>query len=195
LLYYLGLLTIKDHDLGIPVLGIPNLVVEKLYFDYFRELLDAELEMPEPLAVQHLVLEMARHNRPEPLMALVAETLVKASARDFIHLNETGVKMILMSYLHASQLYYLRSEPEAEQGYIDLWLMRKPPIETPYQFIFELKFLKKQAASRLAASAEAGRAQLRRYLSDPAMQSEPNLRGWLVVFVGTELQLMEEVTS
>ena len=39
LIFYMGLLTIQGSDLGYPLLGIPNAVVEKLYFDYFREVI------------------------------------------------------------------------------------------------------------------------------------------------------------
>ena len=126
-------------------------------------------------------------------MALVTSTLEEASARDFIHLNETGVKMILMSFLHASQIFFLRSEHEESQNYVDLLLLHKPPIVTPYQFVFELKYLKKKDATRLETAVEEGRTQLRRYFSLPELQSQPNLRAWLFVFVGTELRVSEEV--
>ncbi|MDX2283066.1 MAG: AAA family ATPase [Bacteroidia bacterium] len=194
LLYYLGLLTIRGAELGTPLLGPPNLVVEKLYFDYFSELMERQLSgLPRALAVQDLVREMAIHNRPQPLLELAASTLEQASNRDLIHLNETGIKMILMSYLHAAQLYFLRSEREAVQGYVDLLLLRRPPVETPCQFVFELKYLKRKDAGQLEQALETGRAQLRRYFRDPELQAEPNLRAWLAVFVGTELKAAEEV--
>ena len=195
LLYYLGLLTMQGTRLGMPRLGVPNLVVEKLYFDFLLEQLHQELDLPPALNVQQLVLEMAEHNRPEPLLELVAQTLGQVSNRDLIHLNETGIKMILLSYLHASQLYYLRSEHEAERGYVDLLLLRKPPIETPYQFVFELKHLKQKDAHLLEAALTEGRAQLQRYQQAEELQAQPNLRTWLAVFVGTELRVVEEVSG
>ncbi|MEM6264027.1 MAG: AAA family ATPase [Bacteroidota bacterium] len=194
MLFYLGLLTIKDKNLQLAVLGIPNLVIEKLYFDFFRELIESKLEERGfEINIQEAVYTLAENNQPLPLLELVTDTLKQISNRDLIHFNETGLKMVLLSYLHMAQLYTLRSEHEAERGYVDLLLLRQPAIETPYQFAFELKYLKQKDASKLAKVTEEGRIQLRRYLSAPELQSQPNLRAWLVICIGTEIKVIEEV--
>ncbi|MEM6262802.1 MAG: AAA family ATPase [Bacteroidota bacterium] len=194
MLFYLGLLTIKGDDFQRSILGIPNLVIEKLYFDFFQALIDARIEQnTDALDVQEVIYDMARTNQPRPFLELVVDTLTQVSNRDLIHFNETGLKMILLCNLHTAQIYTLKSEYESGRGYLDLLLLRQPPIDTPYQFAFELKHLKQNQSAQLKTVAAEGRAQLRRYLKAKGLQAQPNLRAWLVVFVGTEMKLLEEV--
>lgn len=42
LLFYLGLLTIKDEDFGDVILGTPNNAIRELYFDFYGERLKEE---------------------------------------------------------------------------------------------------------------------------------------------------------
>jgi hypothetical protein len=88
----------------------------------------------------------------------------------------------------------LRSEPEVARGYVDLLLLHKPPIDTPHQFVFELKYLKQKDAHLLEQAVAEGHSQLRRYFDAPEMQREPNLKAWLAVWVETELTVLEEVS-
>ncbi|MEM6262395.1 MAG: AAA family ATPase [Bacteroidota bacterium] len=194
LMFYTGLLTIKQVKYNFSILGIPNLVIEKLYFDFFRELIEDRLDKRSlGLDIQSTVLELSDNNQPKPLFELVANTLNQLSNRDFLHFNETGLKMVMLSYLHMTQMYTLQSEYEANRGYVDLLLLHRPPINTPYQFAFELKYLKQKESAQLETALEEGRAQLRRYLTSEALQTQPDLRAWLVVFVGTEMKVVEEV--
>ncbi len=150
LLYYTGLLTIRGNQLGIPKLVIPNKVIEKLYYDYFGDFISRQTEQrPAELRVQDAVVELAEHNDPQPLLDLVADTLKQLSGRDWMPFNESTVKAILVSYLHASPLYFIQSEPEFEQKYVDLLLQRREPFPAPHQFVFELKYLKKKDAQHL----------------------------------------------
>ena len=103
--------------------------------------------------------------------------------------------MILLSYLYSSQLYYLRSEHEVGQGYVDLLLLRRQPYPAPHQFVFELKYLKKKDADKLEAALAAGRDQLRRYMQREELRHETSLRAWLAVYVGAELAQVEEVSA
>ncbi|MDX2245280.1 MAG: AAA family ATPase [Bacteroidia bacterium] len=194
LLFYMGLLTIQDVDMGDTNLRIPNTVVEKLYFDYFRDWISENLKSDaDRTDVQEVIREMARYNQPSPLMELIAATLNQLSNRDFLQFNETSLKMMLMSYLHPSQLFYLRSEHESGRGYVDLILLRRPPLPVPHQFAFELKYLKKKDARQLPEIIEAGRKQLRQYLQNPELRDETDLHPWLVIFAGTKLVHLEEL--
>ena len=194
LLYYTGLLTIKGQDLGESILGIPNKVIEKLYYQYFGDLLHEQLaETPSPLDLQGAVRTLARHNDPYPLLSLVCDTLAELSNRDARPGNEATVKAILVSYLYASQLYFIQSEPEFGRKYVDLLLQRREPFPAPHQFAFELKYLKKQEAQRLEAVVAEAQAQLQGYLQSELLRSLPDLRAWVVVFVGTEVGYAAEV--
>jgi hypothetical protein len=194
LLYYMGMLTIKGEKLGIPLLGIPNKVVEALYYGYFRDLMNRHMEaIPEELEVQDKVLQLAENNDPSPFLHLIASTLKALSKRDFLQFTECSLKAIFVSYLHASQLYLIQSEPENRSGYADLLLLRREPFPAPYQFVFELKYLKKKNAYQLKAKVEEGRMQLQGYLREEPLRSLPDLKAWLVVFAGNGIVHVEEV--
>ena len=194
LLYYTGLLTIKGQDLGEAILGIPNKVIEKLYYQYFGDLLNEQLtETPSPLDLQGAVRTLARYNDPQPLLQLVSDTLAQLSNRDAIPLNEHTIKSIMVSYLHASQLYFIQSEPEFDQKYVDLLLLKREPFPAPHQFAFELKYLKKHEAQRLETVVAEAREQLQGYLQSELLRSLPDLRAWVVVFVGAEVGYVGEV--
>ncbi|GAB4410500.1 MAG: ATP-binding protein [Bacteroidia bacterium] len=194
LLYYAGMLTMRGNQLGIPKLVIPNKVIEKLYYDYFGDFIARQTEQrPAELRVQDAVVELAMHNGPHPLLVLVSDTLLKLSNRDWLQFDEASIKAILVSYLHAAQLYFIRSEPEFEQRYVDLLLQRREPFPAPHQFAFELKYLKKKDAGRLDEVVAEARTQLQGYLQSELLRSLSDLRAWVVVFVGTEVGYAGEV--
>ena len=196
LLYYTGLLTIRGNQLGIPKLAIPNKVIEKLYYDYFGDFIAQQAEQrPAELRVQDVVVELAMHNDPQPLLALVSDTLQQLSNRDWRPFNESTVKAILLSFLHASQLYFIQSEPEFGQKYVDLLLQRREPFPAPHQFAFELKFLKQKDAHRLDETVAEAREQLQGYLQTELLRSLTDLRAWVIVFVGAELGYAGEVEA
>ncbi len=196
LLYYMGLLTIKGQDLGEVILGIPNKVIEQLYYQYFTELLREQLEeVPSPLDLQAAVRTMARHNDLRPLNDLVCDTLRQLSSRDFIQFNEASLKAIFISYLHSSQLYLIQPEQEVFPGYVDLLLRRREPFPAPHQFVFELKYLRKKEADRLDQVAAEARTQMQGYLQSKLLRDMPDLRAWVIVFVGTEVGVVEEVAK
>lgn len=78
---------------------------------------------------------------------------------------------------------------------MDLLLLRRPPFSAPHQFAFELKFLHQKKAAELPATIDEDRAQLRRYLNREDLRRLQGLKAWLLVFVGTELRHLEEVSE
>lgn len=194
LLYYMGLLTIRGHRLSLTSLGIPNQVIRKLYFDYFGEWVNSRIESPpNSLKLQEAMLGLAEHNRPRPLLEIVAQTLQQLSNRDWLQFDEKHVKMVLVSYLYSSALYFIKSEFESGQKYLDILLLRRPPFPAPYQFAFELKYLRQKDAAKLPEKIEEGRKQLQIYLREPDLSELESLKAWLIVFVGPELKHIEEV--
>ena len=195
LLFYMGLLTIKEADLSQVALQIPNEVIRELYFQYFLEQLqlrnDLEIAGPD---VRATVLELAKHNNPQPLISLLEKTLGELSNRDWPGFGEKHLKSILISYLYTTGIYHIQSEPEFSQQYADLLLRRRPPYEPPYQFMIELKFLYKKDAAKADEITAKGREQLKAYLAAEEVQKLENLRAWLWVFVGTEAVVVEEIT-
>ncbi|TAE47441.1 MAG: AAA family ATPase [Bacteroidetes bacterium] len=196
LLYYMGMLTIKGIDLAEVRLGIPNAVIQQLYFRYFAQLIREHIEKPvQSIEVNAAVREMARQNNPRPLIEIVSDALQQLSNRDWIQFDEKHVKMVLISYLHSSQLYFIKSEFESGQKYIDVLLLRRDPFPAPYQFAFELKYLKQKDAHQLPQTISTGREQLQGYLQKEELSSLSDLKAWLMVFIGGEIAHLEEVST
>ena len=194
LLFYMGLLTIKEAYRSGVHLQIPNDVIRQLYFQYFRDLLDRRLEFrTETKKVDMAVEALAWDNHPQPLIDLLSNTLQQLSNRDWPGFSEKHLKTILISYLYGVGIYHITSEPEFSQKYPDILLRRRPPYEPPYQFMIELKFLYKKDAEKAEIEAGKGRQQLQKYLKTEEAQGLQNLRAWLWVFVGTEAVVVEEV--
>lgn len=86
------------------------------------------------------------------------------------------------------------SEYAIGQGYADVALFRRPPILQPKrQHLIELKYLRKSEQPKLEEKAEEGRAQLKRYLSHPDIAEHGDFMAWLMVVVGYEVALLENV--
>ncbi|TAE46988.1 MAG: AAA family ATPase, partial [Bacteroidetes bacterium] len=196
LLYYMGMLTIKGPDLAEVRLGIPNAVIQQLYFRYFAQLVREHTEKTaQPIEIQAVVREMARHNNPRPLIEIVSDALQQLSNRDWLQFDEKHVKMVLISYLYSSQLYFIKSEFESGQKYIDVLLLRRDPFPAPHQFAFEIKYLKQKDAHQLPQTISTGREQLLGYLQKEELRSLSDLKAWLMVFVGGEIAHLEEVAA
>ena len=144
LLFYMGLLTIQKADLSEMRLQIPNEVIRELYFQYFLEQIQfqtsVELNAPD---IRRKVMELAKYNNPQPLISLLEGTLKQLSNRDWPGFDEKHLKTMLVAYFYSVGIYHIQSEPEMEQQYPDLILRSRPPYEPPYQFMIELKYIKK----------------------------------------------------
>lgn len=65
--------------------------------------------------------------------------------------------------------------------------MRRPPYEPSYQFVIELKYLKKEAAGEQEKVQKAAKEQLQQYLNNDAyLQRLTDLKAYVVMFVGNE---------
>ncbi|MCK4261311.1 MAG: PD-(D/E)XK nuclease domain-containing protein, partial [Halanaerobiales bacterium] len=86
------------------------------------------------------------------------------------------------------------SEREVEDGYIDLFLekdSRYPDIE--YEWLWELKYLKKEAKSRLEQVKKEGLAQLEEYAASKKFADKKNLKKALIIFIGKDEYEIVEV--
>jgi hypothetical protein len=193
LLFYQGMLTVRGKQLDGWQFRIPNAVIRTLYFDYFAQILKERAALSDSMLDPSTVLyPFYLNNDPKPLLALVETTLKRLSNRDNVYFSEKHLKAIFAAFLNLSKAYLIKSEPEFERGYADLLLTRRPPIEAPFQFLIELKYLKKEEADKLDDTCQDARLQIRRYLATDEIKSLDHLKAWLFVFAGTELKLAEE---
>ena len=191
LLFYMGIITIKEGQLTRLIFEIPNFVISQLYFEYFNQLLlDRANLRADEINIYDRVLQLAQENEIAPLIEAVEAILRQLSNRDAVGFDEKYVKAIFASLLYTTQIYTIHSEHETERKYVDLLLTRRPPIEPNYQFAFELKYLKQSEAHKVAEIKTAGLAQLQQYLAHADLQALTDLRAWLIIFVGTEAQVV-----
>lgn len=196
LLFYLGIVTIKAAQLSRFIFEPPNFVITQLYFDYFQQLVLQQANLrADDLRVYDRVLKLAQENDIGPLIEAVEAILAQLSNRDAVGFDEKYVKAVFASLLYSTQIYTIHSEYESNRRYVDLLLTRRPPIEPNYQFAFELKYLKQADAQRLATVKAEGLSQMQDYLHHEKLRALPDLRAWLIVFVGAKAQVVQAVTG
>ena len=82
------------------------------------------------------LIDLARDNNPQSFLDLIKMLLDKGlSFRDAQGFDEKHLKMLLIPYLSLSASHYVVSEPEWENGYPDLLLLKRSQIETKYNFV------------------------------------------------------------
>jgi hypothetical protein len=125
LLFYLGLLTIKEPDSESASfrLQIPNKVMKGLYFDFLMETItEDEKFTPEIGKIKEALHQIAHANSCEKLTVLMEALLHSLSNRDSLGFTETNLKITLALFFLMTKMYTLKSEYEVERKYIDLVL-------------------------------------------------------------------------
>jgi hypothetical protein len=198
LLYYLGLLTIAAPLGGRIEFRIPNLVIKKLYYEYFIRALFDQLHFStnELLnTIEEAIYELAYRQKIQPIVQLVEEFLGAMSNRDWQKFDEKYIKLAFMLYLSHSQTYLVKSEYEIGQHYIDILLLGNPALTQPQEYAMEFKYLKKNdaTAEKIEQKCQEGQCQLRGYLASPEGQKRVGLQGYLLLFVGACCKRLEKV--
>jgi hypothetical protein len=185
----MGLLTIKGERYGKTRLGIPNHVTRVIFWEYF------ERKLRDRYNIKYDIEELAKSiwhlgfdGEIEPFVSYVSENVLKKlSNRDLINFDEKYIKVILFSYLITSNLYRPVSEPEIENGYLDIFLerdIRMPDVK--YEWVIELKYLKKNEKDRLEKVKKEGLSQLERYADSRKLEGKKNIKKVLLVFIGKD---------
>jgi len=197
LLYYLGVLTIRGRALGGGwAFAAPNYVIKQLYYEYFAETLRlrADLKISMYEAIKDAVVALSVDNDVQPFISVVEQVLGRLSNRDArAGFGENQIKAIFAALLTPSEVYLVRSEPEVNQGYVDLLCTGLPEVRINWNFAFELKYLKKSEAKLLKARAEEARTQLESYLQTDDLRRIPHLAAYAIVFVGPKVKSVVKV--
>jgi len=199
LLYYMGLLTHQWEE-GWLRLGIPNYAIRLLYWESIARLLHDLHHVDVDVAhVRTAQRAMAMSGDLAPFVEMVfTRVLRKLSNRDLIRLDEKTMKVVLLSYLSLSEVFFAWSEVELSFGYSDLVLVpsRSQPAAR-FGFLIELKYLKTGATdAEVTGRLDEADAQLRRYLAAPALAAIEPSKGFKAVsvaFVGTEACWLREL--
>ena len=192
LLFYMGLLTIDRVDRGMTVLKIPNYSIRTIYWEYielFTRNLNEEV-MIDSREESAAIATLAYNGDPAPYLSYMSKNIFqRLSNRDLIGFDEKYIKLMLLGGLFRSRLYIPRSEKEVEHGYIDIFLQRSPLLpEIPYEWVWELKYLKQAEATeeQVAATLAAARAQLARYRASALFAGRDDVKFAGLLFIGKE---------
>jgi hypothetical protein len=204
LLFYMGWISIIDMQEGLYRFKIPNQVIAELYYDYFVDILERETGLNRKVSIVRKSLsELSMNNDINPFLVLIKDLIDKdLSLRDAQNFDEKHLKMLLIPYLSLSATHYVVSEPEWEKHYPDIVLLKRPNIETRYTFIIELKYIKKGDENKVDSTTKEpyvkkvereARVQLNKYLQTENAKRMTDLKAWLLILVGREWHLVEEI--
>ncbi len=204
LLFYMGWISIRDVKEGLYRFIIPNRVIGELYYDYFVNIVERETGLNRKVSVIRKSLsELSGNNNPHPFLNLIKDLIDKdLSLRDAQNFDEKHLKMLLIPYLSLSATHYVTSEPEWEKHYPDMVLLKRPNVETRYTFLIELKYIRKADENKqdketkeayIQKVEREARVQLDKYIQTENARRMPNLKAWLLILVGREWHLVEEI--
>jgi hypothetical protein len=198
LLYYLGNLTIKGMSIaGKPLFHVPNHVIEILYWQFYGYVLQEKAGMLENInQLQDAMNSTLEYGEIEPFFKFIEKILQNLSNRDFQRFNEKSLKISMLSLASMANFYYIRSEREIKNdGYIDLEFLKHPSkTGDPYQYVFELKYLKQADEDQLKNTMQSAKAQLKYYLEiDEELKKLKKLNSIAIVVVKDKIY-WEEVS-
>ena len=192
LLYYNGVLTISGaYNIRLK-LSMPNFVITQLYYEYFYDLiLRFSGMMSKRNEVYTCIDELSGQNHIAPLLSFVEQVLTELSNRDKMQFNEKQIKVLLTGFFYQAGYYLIYNEFEVikeqgQKGYIDLLLIALPQFHINYQFVFEIKYLKKTDAAQLPQVQAEAIEQLTKYAGDERLHPFGKLTKYAIVFVGNK---------
>lgn len=132
---------------------------------------------------------MRMHGYIEPLIEIVKGILGDLSNRDLMHLDEKNIKMMFLTLLGVDSTYFIKSEDENNNGYVELMLRRKIQLKdiTKFEWIIELKYIKESDRNTLEKVKDQGLKQLQMYGESKMVQDELDKEGLkkvLIIVVG-----------
>ena len=205
LLFYYGMLTIKDTFGDMLILGIPNNNVRKQYYDYLLEQYQEEkfVDLTQ-MKIQFTYMALEGKWR-EALEAMAKAYEDVSSVRDGIE-SERNLQGFFMAYLNLNNYYYTAPELELNHGYCDFFLLPNlTHYATKHSYILELKVLSKKDYEAKPEDGKLSKAevqwreaeeQIKRYAVAPrveALRQGTTLHKIIMQFVAGKLVRMEEV--
>ena len=205
LLFYYGMLTIKDTFGDMLILGIPNNNVRKQYYGYLLEQYQEE-KFVDLNQMKILFTYMALEGKWRDALEAMAKAYEDVSSiRDGIE-SERNLQGFFMAYLNLNNYYYTAPELELNHGYCDFFLLPNlTHYSTKHSYILELKVLSKKdyeakpedgKLSKAEVQWQEAEEQIKRYAMAPrveALRQGTTLHKIIMQFVAGKLVRMEEV--
>jgi hypothetical protein len=192
LLAYMGFITLRRKTLAGEIFVIPNYAIQEFYFHYFKVELERRNQMSIPNHHLRLAVEQLALNADfQPLLSEMVRALQLLSNRDAMGMDEKHVKVLLLTLLYQTQIYFIQSERELNRKYPDILLLERNPIAVPYQHLIELKYSKKSdKEAGWAAKKQEGIAQVQGYLQLPEIAKLKSLAAWVLVTDGEQIEAL-----
>ena len=170
LMYYMGLLTIKEKDIDEVIVQIPNLVVKRLFYEYIREKYEESFEDYLVTGeIKDRLRQMVKTGNPKGFIETTYNKVITyLSNRDLIKLEEKHIKMIFLSFLSITQAYIPYSELELNKGYSDIVLVPDTRYNVKNSQIWELKYIK--ANENPDEKIKDAKEQIKQYEADKKFQ-------------------------
>ncbi len=192
LLFYMGFVSIRQQKGLTYILQMPNYVIQGLYLDFFAELLKNKSEtLLDTKPLQKAIEALAYKGNAQLFANEIQQNLKTFSNRDAIKFSEKHLKVVVLTLLNISKLYFVKSEYETEKKYVDLLLLERLPFPVNYQYAIELKYLPKERANEVESLKEQAILQLQGYLQSPELQQLSNLKAFIWIVVGDDLEMVE----
>ena len=194
LMFYMGLLSVGDHQAGRSKLIIPNSTVRQQYFRYMQRNYDTFVSWKtDDNIMSDLGYSLAWKGEHEKFFRYIASCMKDATKNnDFNKYGEAFVKGFFLCQFGVNLNYFTPfTEQELDHGYSDLYL--KPRIGTPHGYIIELKYCKHSSTpAEVKALLEQARVQLPNYINAKHLTTEAKDGNWtlhpiILVFKGWEL--------
>ena len=194
LMFYMGLLSVGDHQAGRTKLIIPNSTVRQQYFRYMQRNYATFVSWKtDDNIMSDLGYSLAWKGEHEKFFRYIASCMKDATKNnDFNKYGEAFVKGFFLCQFGVNLNYYTPyTEQELDHGYSDLYL--KPRIGTPHGYIIELKYCKHSSThAEVKALLEQARVQLPNYINAKNLTTEAKDGNWtlhpiILVFKGWEL--------
>ncbi len=192
LLFYNGLLTIKEGEGRFIDFTIPNYVTRKMYWEFLKfDLLSEELNAYNEVKFIDIFSEMRHEGKLNKLVDYISMLMNIISNRDLRGFKESNLKMLFLPVLSFANIYKIYSELEINRKYIDLFLKLQPEYKGKFSFILELKYLKQDEFAIYDEIKENGIKQLKSYLNLNNLEATINLKAALIIFRNNQGEIVE----
>ena len=188
MLFYLGYLTIDGDEFGMPILQIPNKVMQDIYSNYFIDLVSVETDLRiDPSEYNLMTKEIALEGTINKITEKLHLFLNNLSNRDFQRFDEKYVKLLFYSIAMNLKIFSVKSEMEVNRKYPDLLIVPKDYSKNYKSVMIEFKYLKKDESNKLKEKQEEARKQILEYSEFDDIKAIPNLSKYTVIAVNDEI--------
>jgi len=195
LLFYLGLLTIKEegHIFDV-ILQPPNAVIRDVYYQYYANYLKIN-EVEKRTAVYNI----AAKNDFTELNALITNILKTHSNEDYRQFDEARLKSVFLSCFSNQGLFLVKSEYPSQGRKIDIALFdqRLRDKRVKYNYLIELKYIKKSQANEasVAVIKEKAISQMKEYLNLDEFKADARIKGVIYIVAKDQILYFDEVNK